>query len=243
MRPRTFARLSALAVCAAALGLLNGCTQTKTPGPKTYVRVIDASSAAPNVDVYQSHNLIAQNLGLGGVTSYNSFKPGDLSFGVNQTATSNQITSVSGEFASSQQYTLLFSDLPTAESLTVITDQSTLPPSNFWAARFIPEASGAGAVDIYALANVTDNSPAGIQAAIDASTPVFTDVAEGAISQYLNLPAGNYVIAYTATGMTTPLAYTTLTSYVSGQANTFLLMPQPVSTLGTYQVVTATDLN
>ena len=232
--PRRGFTLGALAL---ALAGLPGCQNIS--GTQTYseVRIIDASSNAKAIDVYQGTGVLAYNLGLGTITSYVPTTPGTYGINVDIAGTQTQLVSARGTFGASQQYTVIVGDFLTGLAETILTDQTTPAPAGQVDVRIVDQASAAGAVDIYLI-------PSG--STITQVRPLLTDVVFDSNTGYLSIPAGTYTLSAVPTG-TTPTATSTTSytgaavSYPAGTARTIVLINQQLITTPGLQVVVADD--
>ncbi len=227
-----------LTAVAALLGLLIGCQGMISNPSSSQVRIIDVSSSAPNLDIYQSHNALAYSLGFGTITSYVPVEPGTYTIAANSTGTEHVLSAAKGTFLPSTQYTVLIGgDIASNPKQLTLKDQNQPAPSGQIALRFINQSTRIGAVDVYLV-------PPG-QTLIDVR-PVVTNFTLGANTGYLNVPAGTYTIVMLPAGTTptetTVPAYTgTQVAYSDGSARTIVLIDQLLISGYHLQVITAND--
>jgi hypothetical protein len=227
-----------LVALAATLGVLSGCQGMISNPSSSQVRIIDVSPAAPNLDIYQSHNALAYSLGFGTVTSYVPVEPGTYTIAANSTGTEHVISAAKGTFLASTQYTVLIGgDTAANPKQLTLKDQNQPAPSGQIALRFLNQASRVGTVDVYLVPpgeTLTDVKPA------------VTNVILGANTGYLNVPAGTYTIVMLPAGTlpagTTVPAYTgTQVTYADGSARTIILIDQLLVSGYHLQTITADD--
>lgn len=226
-----------LTAVAALLGVLSGCQGIISSPSSSQVRIIDVSSSAPDLDIYQSHNALAYGLGFGTVTSYVPVEPGTYTIAANSTGTEHVLSAAKGTFLPSTQYTVLIGgDASNPKQLT-LKDQNQPAPSGQIALRFIDQSTRIGAVDVYLVPprqTLTD------------VRPFVTNFTLAANTGYLNAPTGTYTIvmlpAGTAPTGTTVPAYTgTQVAYSDGSARTIVLIDQMLISGYHLQIITADD--
>lgn len=232
-------RKRALGLMSLSLLLLTvpGCQSITGSAAISEVRIIDASPDAPGLDVYQSTNVLAYNLGLGTITSYITFAPGTYSILVDADGSRQQLVAASGTFLNGGQYTVLIGNYLNSLQELIIKDQSTPAPSGQINVRFIDQSTRAGALDLYLV-------PSG--STIVQVKPVLTNITFDVNTGYMNIPAGSYTLVALPTG-TVPTATGTTSytgasvTYQSGAARTFVLVDQQLVTTPGIQVVTGDD--
>ena len=216
---------------------LSGCQSVSGSSVSSQVRIIDASPDAPGLDIYQGTTAFAYNLGFGTVTSYVPIDPRSFTLSADATGTRQVLTSVTGSFATSGQYTVLVSNVAASIQSVILKDQSGAAPSGQIAFRFLDEVTAATSVDVYLV-------PSG--SAITTVLPTLTSQAFGSNSGYVNVPTGAYKIVVYPAG-TTPTATSVAlysgntVTYSSGAARTVLLLNQTVVNTPAVQVVIASD--
>ena len=236
-RQRTARGVATLAGLGLLLGALPGC-QSITGSPSVaQVRLIDASPDAGGLDVYQGSGILAYNLGLGTITSYVTFSPGNYAIVADAAGTRQQLVSQSGTFAVGNQYTVLIGNFSTGLQETILRDQSVAAPSGQVSLRILDQTSRSGAVDLYLI-------PSG--STIVTVKPLLTNVTFGSNTGYVNVPAGTYTLAAVPTGTVPTATGTTFytgaaVTYPSGSARTLVLLDQQLITTPGLQVITAND--
>ena len=237
-RRRPLARRTVLsALLATGLVALTGCQSITGSTSASQVRIFDASPDAPGLDMYQSGNVLAYNLGFGTITSYIPLSPGTFTITADTAGTKQALVSVKGTFAANTQYTVLVSDVAASLQGTVLTDQSQAAPSGQISLRFLDEATRISAVDLYMV-------PSGQK--LTAVTPIYTNLSLGVNTGYINIPTGTYTLVLVPTG-TVPTSSTiatysgALVTYSGGSATTIFIIDQQLVTTPGLQVISATD--
>jgi hypothetical protein len=232
---RQATRLSILAVI---VGVLSGCQGIISNPSSSQIRIIDVSSDAPSLDIYQSHSALAYSLGFGTVTSYVPVSPGTYTIAANSTGTEHVISAAKDTYLPATQYTVLIGgDAAANPKQLTLKDQNRPAPSGQIALRFIGESTRMGAVDVYLV------HPR--QTLADAR-PFVSNVIMGTNTGYLNVPAGTYTIVMLPTGTVpnaaTIPAYTgTQVTYTDGSARTIILIEQRLVSGYRLQIITADD--
>jgi hypothetical protein len=232
-RKRVWMRLAATAALA-GLPLL-GCQSVQNSLPsQTQVRVIDASYNAPSVDVDVATTPIATNIGAATFTNYAFLPPENATAYVYPTGTTKGGVSVAGQFLVSEQHSVFITDQGTSYTATILTDQAVSAPTGYFSIRFLQQAIGVGAVDIYVVPNGSTLADA---------KPLFAAVAPGAVEGYANVLAGSYTIVITPAGsIKTPYSSSPI-QFVAGQVRTVLIMDAQLTTNPPVTVTIGDDLN
>lgn len=227
-----------LSILAAVVGVLSGCQGIISNPSSSQVRIIDVSSDAPSLDIYQSHSALAYSLGFGTVTSYVPVAPGTYTIAANTTGTEHVISASRDTYLPATQYTVLIGgDVAANPKQLTLKDQNRPAPSGQIALRFIGESTRMGAVDIYLV------HPGQTLAA---AKPIVSNVILGTNTGYLNVPTGTYTIVMLPAGTVpnagTIPAYTgTQIAYAEGSAHTVVLIEQRLVSGYRLQVITADD--
>jgi hypothetical protein len=225
---------AAAAVC---LGLLSGCQGISTASDRPQVRIIDVSSDAPEVDIYQNTSALAHKLSFGTITSYVPVEVGPSTTVSTMSGTRQALTRSQTTLAAGGQYTILIGNLPDSMRQTVLRDQDKPAATGRVAVRFLHQAVKAGMVDIYLV-------PAG--RTITETRPIITGSSFGDNTGYLDLPAGTYMLVVEPAD-TVPLNDADAiyagaqVSYVSSSASTIVLTDQPQESGSKLQVIVAPD--
>jgi len=226
-----------LVAATAVLLSLPGCQNITGSPALSQVRIIDASPDAAGLDFYQGSSILAYNLGLGSITSYVPIAPGNYPVSADTAGTKQRLTTATGTFLNSQQYTVLVSSAAASLQETILKDQSTPAPTGQISLRFLDASLRAGGLDIYLI-------PSG--STITKVNAALTGVTFGSNSGYLNVPTGTYTMTALPTGTTPTVTGTTLYTgaavvYAAGSAKTLVLIDQQLVTMPGIQVVTADD--
>jgi hypothetical protein len=161
------------------------------------VRVVHASPDAPAVDVLVDDQVALSGVPYKGVSGYlTADAENDPNFKVNAAGTSTTVIDATPDLAAGSEYTLLaVGELAAIEPLLLL-DDTPEPAAGFLKVRVLHASPTAPAVDVYVTAPSDD---------ISASAPTLTGVPFKAVSDYLEIPAGDYRVRVTLTGDKTPI--------------------------------------
>ncbi len=227
-------RLATICALPFVLASLSGCTSVAGSSPSTRVRVIDASTNAPALDAYVSAVPIVDNIVGPSISNYAFLKPGVSSLTLDAHGTHSVLAQMNGTFAAGKQYSVYVADEGSTFTTQLLTDQNSPAPSGFVSFRFVQQATAAGPVDVYLLPSGT---------AIADAKPLLSSLAPGAVTPYMNIPAGTYQLAV-ATAGTTKGAYTGVaTAFIGGQVRTILIVDQQLLSTPPVNVLVANDVN
>jgi hypothetical protein len=191
-----------------ALAALSIFTASCASTYQTQVRVINALSDAPALDVYINTTQITAGLGFTQVQpappTYRGAPSGNDTIAVfNAGSTVNPILEITGDNAilnGSTQYTVILDGFYESPTAVAITDNNAVPTSNMVEYRIINAApdSPTGGVDVYIVPPGAD---------ITQYTPQITALFNGQGSLYQSLPfvAAGYAVIVTAPGGKTAL--------------------------------------
>jgi len=214
--------------------LLPGCQSVMTSSSGSLVRVIDASSNAPALDVYAGSDLIATNVGAPVISNYALIASSTLrTVDVDAHGTKTVGAQTTGSFPGNEEHSIFITDTGAGYQAAVLTDQSIPAPSGQIAVRFLQNASSSGALDIYF---VPDGS------AVADAKPVATALAPGTITAYILIPVGTYDLIVVPTGTTTARFTGKAVTYTTGQVRTALIVDEPVTSNPPIGVVVGDDL-
>lgn len=186
-----FHRFTAVAALAASVFVAACDDDDNGLGPEDLasLRVVNAAATAQAIDVYADGDLVANNIAfLSGGAQCFTVEAGTPDLEFRTAGGSNVVASLSQPVTGNTDYTLV---LMGDDNASLLTDQFTAPNTGEAALRFINAASGAGAVDVY----VSDPNAGGI-----GTTPASANIAVSNASSYINVPAGNTRITFTAVG-------------------------------------------
>lgn len=191
-----FRSIRTLAALALASSALVACSDDDTTGPAqvAQVRVVHASPDAPNVDVLVDDATALTNVAFRAASGFLEVDAGSRRLRVRATGTTTTVIDATVPFANGGAYTVLATGLLADITPVVAEDNLTDPPAGQVKLRVIHAAPAAAGVDVYATAPGAD---------INTATPVLTNVAFRAVSDYLKVPAGTYQIRVTPTGTKT----------------------------------------
>lgn len=198
----------------AVLGLAACSDDDDTTAPQqvAQVRVVHASPDAPNVDVLVDEGVALTNVAYGAASGFLEVPAGTRRLRVRATGGTAAVIDANVPFASAASYTVLATGLLADIQPVVATDNLTDPASGQVKLRVIHAAAGVAGVDVYATAPDAD---------INTATPVLTNVAFRAVSDYLTVPAGTYQLRVTPTGTKTVAIDATVT-LAAGQIRTIV---------------------
>lgn len=213
---------------------LCGCQIVSGSQASSLVRVIDASSNAPAVDVYIGKTEIAQNIAAGTITNYAILAPALETISIDATGTTKPLATVSGDLQSAQEHSVYIADSGKSFTTTLLVDQSTAAPVGDFSVRFVQGANTTGNVDVYFVASGET---------FKGETPIVENFAPGLTTDYLNVPDGSYQLVVTKTGSITPLYTGSSVTYASGEVRTMLIVDEPTIDQQPVNVVVGDDLN
>jgi hypothetical protein len=189
---RSIRTIAALMLSATALV---ACDDDSTsPEQVAQVRVVHASPDAPNVDVLVDDTQVLTNVAYRAASGFLEVDAGARRLRVRATGTTTTVIDASPVLADGGSYTVLATGLVAGIQPVVAQDNLTDPAAGQVKLRVIHAAPAAAGVDVYATAPGAD---------INTATPVLTNVAFRAVSDYLVVPAGTYQIRVTPTGTKT----------------------------------------
>jgi hypothetical protein len=212
-----------LGLSAVLCATLPGCQSINMSSAQ--LRVIDASPDAGAIDSYQNNEALAYNLDFGNVTSYAPMSPGAYTLAADRAGTRQALASVNRTLLAGKQYTEIVGNVAASLQPTLLLDKSTPAPPGEIQVRFVQQITRVGPVDVYL---VPKNG-----GRLAANSPLIVNLAFGANSGYLTVPAGSYAIEVVPAGTTLVPATVTLLSgaqneYASGAVRTVVLIDQEI---------------
>jgi len=231
---RSFAAWLTVAGSLVLSALVNGCTTVAGSTPVSLVRVIDASHNAPPLDAYVSTTPIALDVVGPSVTNYAYQAPGAVTVKLEAHGAATVLQSLTGTFAANSQYSIFVTDQGKGYTTTMLADQSTAAPAGDVSFRFLQQANGTGAVDVYVVPDGTELAKA---------KPLFSALAAGSTTTYVNVPVGTYDVVIAPAGATTGAYASTATTYTGGQVRTILILDQQLLTTPPVTILIANDVN
>jgi len=213
---------------------LPGCTAVAGSGPTTLVRIIDAAYNSQALDAYVASTPIAVNFAGPSIGNYAFLPPGAVTIKIVPTGKNTVLEQLSGTLLASQQHTVYVTGQGANLQATLLTDQNSPAPAGSFSVRFLQQAVSTGAVDIYFVPDGTE---------ITDAKPLLSAVAPGAVTTYINVPAGTYDLIVVPAG-TTKNAYTSAaTMFTAGQARTMLILDSQLLNTPPVNVLVANDVD
>jgi Domain of unknown function (DUF4397) len=206
-------RLSLVALCMVSLALA-GCGKGGGGGSNAQLRVLNAFSEAPAVNVSVASTAAATGLPFQALTQYTSVPSGIQTFTVAVTGAATTLINTSNNLNSGNNYSYIIFGPTTAVGALLTNDSFTDPGGGFFTLRIINAAAGQSAIDIYI-------TPPG--ADISSSAPTITNIAYGVPSGYNSIAtAASYEIRVTATGTKAVIFDSTPRTFAEHQAYDFV---------------------
>ena len=222
-------------IVSVALFVCLGCQSVTGSKPQTLVRVIDASTNAPAVDVSIGGVVIAGNVGPNSITNYAFLSPQQGTVNVDASGTTKLLAQTSGAFLDNQQHSIFIADAASGFATSVLTDQSSGGPTGYLSVRFLDEATNIASLDVYFV-------PDG--ASYKKYTPILTGLTPGTATAYINIPLSTYDLVLVPTGALKAVYTGPGVTYTGGQVRTILIVNAPLSTATTpVSVVVGDDVN
>lgn len=205
-------KLLSFVLAAAALTAACGDDDDNTgPDGEARVRVVHASPDAPDVDVLVDDSEVLADVPYLGASDYLVLTSGDHNFKVNAAGTATTVIDADASLTDGSDYTVIASGLAATIEPLVLEDDNSAPATGEVRLRAIHGAPGAPAVDIYVTAPGAD---------LEAETPALTGVEFGDVSEYLDVPAGDYQLRVTPTGVKLAVIDSGTLSLAAGQVRT-----------------------
>jgi hypothetical protein len=155
------------------------------------VRVVHLSPNAPNVDVLVDDVEIADDVDYLTASEYLDVEAGSRTVLIRPSNSTETVIEENITVEDGRDYTVLVGNNLLDITLDVLEDDNTSPASGNAKVRLIHGAPGAPSVDIYVTTPGAD---------ISLESPVLTDIGFGAVSPYLEVPAGDYQVRVTPAG-------------------------------------------
>ena len=235
----TLPRLAMAAAVSLALAFgLSACQNVVTFTQPTLVRVIDASYAAPAIDVVVEGDTLTGNIGQGSITPYGTL-PADTAAPIKITAATGgaALVTANGSLLAGHQSSILIADMstaPTGYTVTVLADQQISAAGGHSAFRFLNQALKTGAVDVYLV-------PTGTTLAN--SIPIVTDLPVGGNSGYISFTSQTVTMVVTPTGTITPRYTSAPLALTGSEVRTVLLVDTQLTTDPPVQAFIAIDVD
>jgi len=217
---------------------LSGCVNVVTYTQPTLVRVIDASYAAPAINVVVESTILAGNVGQGTITPYGTLTASTAApIKITAATGGAALLTTSGILLAGHQHSILISDnaaVPGTYAVTILEDQQIAAAGGHSAFRFLNQALKTGAVDIYMI-------PAGVTLAN--SIPIVTNLAVGNAPVYISFLSQTVTLVVTPTGTTTPKYTSAPIALIGGEVRTVLLVDTQLTSTPAIQAFIANDVN
>jgi len=158
------------------------------------VRVLHGSPDAPNVDVLVDGQVVLADVTYKAASQFLSIVSGNRNVKVNVAGTSTTVIDANIDFATDSFTTIIATDFVAQIAALVLPDEGSPPSGNFLRIRVVHSSPSAPPVDVYVTAPGAD---------INAIPPTLSNVVFKDVSDFLEIPEGNYQIRITATGSKT----------------------------------------
>jgi hypothetical protein len=175
-----------------------GCQSVETSQQNSLLRVLDASSNAPPVDLVVGGDTEFTNLSGPSISNYAPLNTGTSTLTLRATGTTTGGAASLLDAKAGQEYSLLLLDQGSSYVSSILEDQSVSAPTGDVSLRFITDTPVAGALDVYLV-------PTGTK--IAKATPVETDIVSGTVTAYVNVSEGAYDLITTFRAGPNPGAY------------------------------------
>ncbi|MCU0317134.1 MAG: DUF4397 domain-containing protein [Fimbriimonadaceae bacterium] len=176
------------------------------------LRLVHASPDAPAVNIRAGTNSI-NNVSYLGFSGYVSTGSGNPLVTVTPVATTTPVISANVPLAAGESKTIIAGDLVSNIRPFVLTDDRSAPAAGQIRVRLVHASPAAGNVDIHV------SAPG---ATLSAGTLVAGNVALGASTSYLTVPAGDYRVRLTAPGTFNVAFDSGTVAFAAGQVRTIL---------------------
>ncbi len=191
---RSIAR-SVLAVTAVAA--LAACDDDPSgPSNTGRIRAVHAVSNVTGVDVLLNTTSYKTNLAYKSSDGYRSIATGATAVKFRKAGVATDLLTANQTVANAVDYTVFAAGTEAAPQSFILTDNNTVPAAGKVKLRAVHAAVGAGAVDVYILANANELANA---------TPARANLAEKTASDYIVRDAGTFVVIMTTAGTKTPV--------------------------------------
>ena len=215
-------KLKMLSLLFAVGALVSACSDDDDngTGPENSgrVRVVHLSPDAPNVDVLVDDVVVANNVPYLAASEYLDVDAGSRTVLIRATGGTATVLQENITVADGGDYTVLVGDELANITLDALEDDNSAPGAGNARVRLIHGAPGAPAVDIYVTAPGAD---------LALETPVLTDIGFGAVSPYLEVPAGDYQVRVTPAGTLDVVIDSGTLGLSSGQVRTGIAVDAP----------------
>lgn len=160
------------------------------------VRAVHAVSNVAGMDILLNSAVYRTNVAYKGSDGYKAAAVGAMAVRFRKTGAATDLRSANADIANGVDYTVIGLGTEASPQILILTDNNAAPPAGKVRFRAIHAAAGAGAVDIYVLANANELATA---------APARANLAASAASAYIDRDPGTYTIIFTQAGSKTPL--------------------------------------
>jgi hypothetical protein len=213
-----FMKRSTFAFALLAVALTAACSDDDDnagPASESRVRVVHASPDAPAVDVLVDGTRVLSDVPYTTASGYLTVDAGSRNLKVNAAGTSTSVIDANVTLADGADYTVIAGGLLADIAPIVATDDNAAPASGNVKLRVVHGAPSAPAVDVYVTAPGAD---------LSTTAATLSNVAFGAVSGYLEVPAGTYQVRITPTGSKTVAIDAGSVTLSSGQVRTAIAL-------------------
>jgi hypothetical protein len=184
----------------ACMTVLTGCSDSNNNNPiplnSASVRVLHGSPDAPNVDILVDNQVVLADVPYKAASQFLSIASGNRNIKVNVAGTSTTVIDANLNLATDSFTTIIAKDFVAQIAALVLPDEGSPASGNLLRIRVVHGSPSAPAVDVYVTAPGAD---------INAATPTLLNVAFEDVSDFLEIPEGDYQIRITATGSKVPV--------------------------------------
>ncbi len=175
---------------------LAACDDDDPSGPSNSgrIRAVHAVSNVTAVDVLLNTTSYKSNLAFKSSDGYRSFATGTTAVKFRKAGVASDLTTANQNIANAVDYTVFAAGTEAAPQTFIFTDNNARPATGKVKIRAVHAALGAGAVDVYILANANELATA---------TPVKANLTEKSASDYVVRDAGTFVVIMTTAGTKT----------------------------------------
>jgi hypothetical protein len=217
-----------LALCGTAL--LFGCGGGGI-GDKTNFRVMNAVPDQTSITVLLDGTSVGSAIVYGSASTYAETKSGSRHLQVEPASSTAAFLDQTFNLPGGTNGTAIISGNSSASSAIVLADDNTAPTTGNIKIRIVNASQAIGVVDVYVLPPGTD---------VTNSAPTVLALDFQSSSDYLNLAAGSYHIAFTPHGSGFTQLDTGTITFTTGQNRTIAVLNSPS---GGFSIATLNDLN
>ncbi len=176
--------------------LLNACGGGSSGGGDGSVRLVNATTEFPSLDLFESDTELTTGIVSSSVGAYSTLSAGTYSFLLKNTGTTTTVATTSRAVTGDIKNTIVAYKTNGALTTAYLTDSEEAPTTGSAKIRVFNTSNEAGAVDVYVTTASSD---------LDGLSPTLVNVAGERASVYNELAAGTYRIRVTGTGNNTDL--------------------------------------